>query len=176
MSKDSPEFFPPSGSFRPVVPLSEIDETADAVEINPPASALPAPPAKRVADGVQTRRAVFEEGGGRTTEDEDEETLVNTRRGLPTPALAPRAGRRKGRLPSWRFIVPCLAAMVAGGVIADAFWQNFRRRARTDEAASVARESTTAADVETPDAGAPPTTEATNTEQPQAAPQASTSE
>ena len=125
MSKESPEFFPPSGSFRSVVPLSEIDETADASELAPPAP----PPTKRIADGIQTSHAKFEESGRRTTEDEDEETLVTMRRGLSTPATAPRAGRRKSRLPSWRFLVPCLAAMLAGGVIADAFWKNFRRQA-----------------------------------------------
>lgn len=166
MSKDSRDFFPPSGSFQPVVPLSEIAETPDALEIRPHASQ-----AKLVAGGVQTGRDGMEDGGGRTTGDEDEETLVPARRRVSTRPPAERAGRRKSRLPSWRFIVPCLAAMLVGGVIADAFWRSVRSPARVEEAAAVAAEAPTAADAETTAAEAPPATEEANPRQPQTATQ-----
>jgi hypothetical protein len=150
MPKESPEFFPLSGSFQPVVPLSEIGETPDAVENTPPAPTPAAPLAKRVADGVQARRVEVEEGGRRTPEDEDEETLVPKRRTVSTSRLAPRTARRKSRLPSWRFIVPCLAALLVGGVIGDAFWKNLRRAGGGVEPARVVAEQPPAG-VEAPD-------------------------
>lgn len=168
MSKDSRDFFPPSGSFQPVVPLSEIGEPPGASEITPQA--------KLVAGGVQAGRDGAEEGGRLTPGDEEEETLVPARRRVSTRALAPRAGRRKSRLPSWRFIVPCLAAMLVGGVIADAFWRSVRSPARVEEAASVAEGAPAAADAETADAEAPPATEEANPRMPQTAPQESAPE
>ncbi len=151
MPKESPEFFPPSGSFQPVVPLSEIAETPDAVEITPPAPTLPAPQTKRVADAIQARRVVVDESGRRTPEDEEEETLVPTRYSRSTSALAPLRARRKSRLPSWRFIVPCLAALLVGGVIGDALWKNLRRAGAGVEPAHVAAEQPPPGD-EIPDA------------------------
>jgi hypothetical protein len=171
MSKDSRDFFPPSGSFQPVVPLSEIAGTPDELEITPHA-----PQAKLVAGGVQNGLDGTEEGGRPTPGDEDEETLVPARRRISTRPLAQRAGRRKSRLPSWRFIVPCLAAMLVGGVIADAFWRSVRSPARVEEAASVAEGAPAAADAETTDAEAPPATEEANAGQPQTAPQESAPE
>lgn len=171
MSKDSRDFFPPSGSFQPVVPLSEIAETPDAVEITPHA-----PQAKRVAGVVQAGRDGIEEGEGWTPGDEDEETLVPARRRVSARPLATRAGRRKSRLPSWRFIVPCLAAMLVGGVIADAFWRSVRSPARVEEAASAAADAPAAAGAETTDAEAPPATGEANPPQPQTAPQDSAPE
>lgn len=150
MSKDSPEFFPPSGSFQSVVPLSEIDETPGAVEIEPRAATPPAPPAKRTADAVPARPAATRRSGTGTTADEEEETLVSTRRRVSTRTIVPRAGRRKSRLPSWPLIVTCLAAMLIGGVIGDAFWRNVRRPVDGVEPARVAAEQSPAG-VEAPD-------------------------
>src|SRR5687767_891030 len=102
MSKDAPEFFPPSGSFQSVVPLSEIADTPGEAKVVPPAPALPPPPppASRVAETAHARRAEVGEsevGAGRvrSPENEDEETLVSARHGLSTARLARRHGRRK---------------------------------------------------------------------------------
>jgi hypothetical protein len=171
MSKDAPEFFPPSGSFQSVVPLSELAETSDASESAPP----PAPPPQRPENAIQARSLSDGAGGRQTPEDEDEATLVPGRPRVSTRAVAPRAGRRKSRLPSWRFIIPCLAAMIVGGVIADAFWKNVRRPATADEPVSVAEEAS-AADAEDTDDQPAPATDETNTRQPRTAPQASAPE
>jgi hypothetical protein len=168
MSKDAPELFPPSGSFRSVVPLSELAETPDSSE-----SVAPAPPLERLENAIQARPVAVAEGERLTPEDEEETTLVPQRRRASTRALAPRAGRRKSRLPSWRVIVPCLAAMLIGGVIADAFWKNVRRPATADEPASVSEEApAAAADSGAPADQPPPATDETNARQPQTAPQA----
>src|SRR5688500_20220617 len=109
MSKDAPEFFPPSGSFRSVVPLSEIADTPGEAKVIPPAPTLPSPPpppSRRVAETAHARRAEVGEGGVRPPENEDEETLVPTRSGLST-ARRHEIGRASCRDRVWASAHSC---------------------------------------------------------------------
>ncbi|MBA3242189.1 MAG: ankyrin repeat domain-containing protein [Acidobacteria bacterium] len=137
-TKDAAEFFPPSGIFKTVVPLSEIAAPPAATEIQEPVVTSPAPPSKHAATEIQSRRAPVEESKRPVPEDEEEATLVPMRVRLSARPLALPAGRRRSRLPSWRIIAVCLAALLLGGVIGDAFWKGARRQATLAEPATVA--------------------------------------
>lgn len=152
---DAAEFFPPSGVFKTVVPLSEIVEPHAASEIQEPVVMIsPAPPSERAAREIQARLAPVEKGKRPGSEDEEETTLVPTRViTLSTRTLAlPPAGRRRSRLPSWRVIAVCLAALLLGGIIGDAFWRSARRQATVAEPATVAEASQAAAALSAADA------------------------
>ncbi|MCA1633066.1 MAG: ankyrin repeat domain-containing protein [Acidobacteria bacterium] len=157
-TKDAAEFFPPSGVFKTVVPFSEVTEPPDASQIHEPGVISHGPPSKRAAMEIQSRRAPVEESTRPGLEDEEEETLIPMRVALSPRPLALPAGRRKSRLPSWRVIVPCLAALLLGGVIGDAFWRSTRRQATLAEPATVTESATVAGAPQT--GAAPPAADA----------------
>ena len=144
-TKDAAEFFPPSGVFKTVVPLSEIAAPPAAKGLQEPVMTSPAPPSKRAATEIQSRRAPIEESKRPASEDEEEATLVPMRAGLSARPLALPANRRRSRLPSWPVIAVCLAALLLGGVIGDAFWKGARRQAALAEPATVTEAAQTTA-------------------------------
>ena len=164
---DAALLFPSSGTFRPVVPLSNLDsETAASVEAGPAQAAGGGAPVEGGPHKVSARDAQDEEA--------DEATLVPPRVRTPPPPR-PRVSNGApllGTLQSGPFIVLALALLLAAGLILDARWRDSRRQAENQHTQSAA-DSSQVTESETQAATAGPAEPVTATLRPaQPAPQA----
>lgn len=100
-----PPLFPADGQFRPVIPLSEIDEVRAAEESKPPEESAGA-------------EVVYPATGGRDDE-QDETTLVPSRvsHAIPprrSPVLRPKGVRQSWLVPAFALALSVIAGLIAG--------------------------------------------------------------
>lgn len=130
-----PEIFPSSGTFRPVVPLSEFDDDSPASEDAAPEAATVE--AVEVADDLNERSAKVKQEDVQEDE-QDETTLVPARVHTPPPpppARVPLGARPARTLQSWPVMVLTLALLLTAGVILEGKWRNSRLSARNPQPA-----------------------------------------
>lgn len=139
----APELFPVNGTFLPVVPLSEIEEST------PPPSVEAAPVDKVSVAVVEERQADEAESVMPEQSGYEEVTLV-PQRARATSRFHPSSIVRTTRaLRFWPVTVSALVLLLIVGLILDAQWKTLRQSAKVEHSVPPATEASTATDDKT---------------------------